>query len=42
VRFRLLPRHKEFYDLFVEVATRSAEASRLLRKLLIGNPGSST
>ncbi len=42
MRFRLLPRHKEFYDLFVEVATRAAEASKLLRELLTGNPGSST
>jgi len=38
VRFRLLPQEEEFYQLFVEVARRTAEASALLRELLTGKP----
>lgn len=38
MRFRLLPREEDFYDLFVEVATRAAECARLLRALLTGKP----
>jgi uncharacterized protein Yka (UPF0111/DUF47 family) len=38
VRFRLLPHDEEFYDLFVEVARRTADASRLLQELLTGKP----
>lgn len=33
---RLLPRSEEFFDLFVEVATRGEEAARLLSELLTG------
>jgi predicted phosphate transport protein (TIGR00153 family) len=36
LRFRFLPREEDFYDLFVAVATRTAEASKLLRALLAG------
>jgi uncharacterized protein Yka (UPF0111/DUF47 family) len=38
VRFSLLPRNEEFYQLFVEVARRTEEAARLLRELLTGRP----
>jgi uncharacterized protein Yka (UPF0111/DUF47 family) len=38
VRFRLLPREEDFYELFVEVARRTAEAAGLLRELLTGKP----
>jgi hypothetical protein len=38
VRFSLLPRDEEFYDLFVEVARRTEEAARLLHELLTGKP----
>lgn len=36
MKLRFLPREEDFYDLFVEVATRTAEASKLLRALLTG------
>lgn len=42
MKFRFLPREEDFYDLFVEVATRAAEASKLLRALLTGKPESAT
>lgn len=42
MKFRLLPREEDFYDLFVEVATRAAEAAKLLRELLKGRPDSTT
>jgi hypothetical protein len=42
LKFRLLPREEDFYDLFVEVATRAAEAAKLLRELLKGRPDSTT
>lgn len=35
---RLLPREEEFFDLFVEVADRAAQAATLLRELLTGSP----
>ena len=35
---RLLPREEEFFDLFIEVANRAAEAATLLRQLLTGSP----
>lgn len=35
---RLLPREEEFFDLFVEVADRAAQAATLLRELLTGPP----
>lgn len=38
MRFRLLPHSEDFYELFVEVARRTAEAAGLLRELLTGNP----
>jgi uncharacterized protein Yka (UPF0111/DUF47 family) len=38
VRFRLLPREEEFYQLFVDVASRTEEAAHLLRELLTGKP----
>jgi len=38
VKLRFLPREEDFYDLFVEVATRTAEAAKLLRALLTGKP----
>ena len=41
MKFRFLPREEDFYDLFVEVATRAAEASKLLRALLVEKPESS-
>ena len=42
MKFRFLPREEDFYDLFVEVATRAAEAASLLRQLLKGSPDSTT
>lgn len=36
MRFRLLPREEEFFDLFVAVAGRCREAAELLRELLTG------
>jgi predicted phosphate transport protein (TIGR00153 family) len=36
VRFQLLPREEEFFDLFVAVANRCQEAAGLLRELLTG------
>jgi len=42
VKFRFLPREEDFYDLFVEVAKRAAEAAKLLRELLKGHPDSTT
>jgi len=42
VRFRLLPHDEEFYDLFVEVARRTADAARLLQELLTGKPERAT
>lgn len=42
MKFRLLPREEDFYDLFVEVATRAAEASKLLRALLTGKVETAT
>jgi hypothetical protein len=36
---RFLPREEEFFDLFVQVADRSAQAATLLRELLTGPPG---
>ena len=36
MRFRLLPREEEFFDLFIDVATRCQEAAVLLRELLTG------
>ena len=38
MRFRLLPREEEFFDLFVAVANRCQEAAGLLRELLTGRP----
>ncbi len=38
MRFRLLPREEEFFDLFVAVATRCEEAAKLLQELLTGRP----
>lgn len=35
---RLLPRDEEFFELFVEVADRAAQAATLLRELLTGSP----
>jgi hypothetical protein len=42
VRLRLLPREEEFYDLFVQVSRRTAEATSLLRELLTGKPERAT
>ena len=42
MKFRFLPREEDFYDLFVEVATRAAEAAKLLRQLLKGKPDATT
>jgi len=42
VRFRLPPHDEEFYDLFVEVARRTADAARLLQELLTGKPERAT
>ena len=42
MRFRLLPREEDFFDLFAEVATRTSEAAKLLRELLKGQPDSTT
>ncbi len=42
MKFRFLPREEDFYDLFVEVAKRAAEAAKLLRELLKGNPDATT
>jgi len=42
LKFRFLPREEDFYDLFVDVATRTAEASKLLRALLVEKPDSTT
>jgi predicted phosphate transport protein (TIGR00153 family) len=36
VRFQLLPREEEFFDLFIAVANRCPEAAGLLRELLTG------
>jgi uncharacterized protein Yka (UPF0111/DUF47 family) len=36
---RLLPRQEEFFDLFVEVATRSHEAAGHLQQLFASLPG---
>ncbi len=36
MRFHLLPREEEFFDLFTAVANRCQEAAGLLRELLIG------
>ena len=38
MRLRLLPHNEEFYELFVEVSRRTAEAANLLRELLTGKP----
>jgi predicted phosphate transport protein (TIGR00153 family) len=38
VKFRFLPRQEDFYDLFVDVATRAVEATQLLKTLLTGKP----
>ena len=38
MRFHLLPRNEDFYELFVEVARRTAEAAGLLEELLTGKP----
>lgn len=38
MRFRLLPREEEFFDLFVAVATRCEQAAELLHELLTGRP----
>jgi len=38
VRVRLLPRQEEFFDLFVEVATRNTEAAKRLRELFEAPP----
>jgi len=38
VKFRFLPREEDFYDLFVEVAQKATEATKLLRALLVGKP----
>lgn len=38
VRLRLLPQEEEFYELFVEVARRTAEAAKLLAELFTGKP----
>jgi uncharacterized protein Yka (UPF0111/DUF47 family) len=38
VRLRLLPHNEEFYELFVEVSRRTAEAAKHLRELLTGKP----
>src|SRR6059036_2322259 len=38
MRVRLLPREEEFFDLFVQVATRNKEAARLLRDLFAAAP----
>lgn len=38
MRFHLLPREEEFFDLFVEVATRCEQAAGLLQELLTGRP----
>lgn len=38
MKFRFLPRQEDFYDLFVDVASRAVEASRLLTALLTGKP----
>ncbi|MHB1193467.1 MAG: DUF47 domain-containing protein [Longimicrobiales bacterium] len=42
MKFRFLPREEDFYDLFVEVATRTAEGAKLLRALLKGSPDGTT
>ena len=42
MKFRFLPRQDDFYDLFVDVATRTVEAARLLTALLIGKPEDAT
>ncbi len=42
MKFRFLPHEEDFYDLFVEVATRAAEAAKLLRALLKGSPDGTT
>ena len=42
MKFRFLPREEDFYDLFVEVARRATEATKLLRSLLNGKPESAT
>ncbi len=36
MRFRLLPREEEFFDLFIAVANRCQESAGLLRELLTG------
>lgn len=38
MRFHLLPREEEFFELFVAVATRCQEAAGLLQELLTGKP----
>jgi len=42
MRFQFLPREEEFYELFVDVARRTAEAARLLQELLTGKPERAT
>ncbi len=42
MKFRFLPHQDDFYDLFVDVATRAVEAASLLTKLLIGKPEEAT
>lgn len=37
MKLRFLPREEEFYDLFIEAATRTAEAATLLRAMLAGD-----
>lgn len=38
MRFRLLPREEEFFDLFVEVASRAEQAAALLHQLFTEKP----
>lgn len=38
MRFNFLPREEDFYQLFVDVASRTEEAAHLLRELLTGKP----
>lgn len=42
MKFRFLPRQEDFYDLFVDVATRAVEAAGLLTGLLTGKPEDAT
>lgn len=38
MKFRFLPREEDFYDLFVDVAAKAHEATKLLHQLLTGKP----